>query len=130
MIKLTKIIAIGAVRLTAFGNRLAGSSKIMLLGYGSPAQYKRVEPETDMAMALRDIGRVIRALSWWSLRHRLNWSLAVDGEPVGALVLGVPSPALVANWVKANVFVRFFLKTPSLGPMRRAALKQFQDRWE
>jgi len=54
----------------------------------------------------------------------------VDGEPVGALVLGFPSPALVANWVKANVFVRFILSKPFLGPVRRAALKQFQDRWE
>lgn len=109
---------------------LAGSTKLMLLGYESSKGRRQVEVETDMVMAVREAGRVARALSWWSLRHGIAWVVAIDGEPIGGIRFGVPSPSLVFNWVRAAVLVRVIARKVFLGSMRRAALEEFQDRWD
>jgi hypothetical protein len=110
--------------------QLDGSSKMMLLGYRGSGGYRQVEPQHDMAMALRDARFLIRQLAIWSIQYRMHWHVTLDGAPCGSVLWGMPSPLLLWRWLQASVLVRVFAGRLGLAGLRRDALHKHADRWE
>ena len=103
---------------------LAGATKLMLLrNHGVD-----VPPELDMAMALRDAAFIMRRLSWWSVRYRMHWDLAIDGQEIGRIRSGVPTWMLLGRILQVAGLVRVLARAPLLFPVRRRALREHPDR--
>ena len=67
---------------------MEGSTKLML--FDAP-------PELDIPMALRDAAFILRRLAWWSLRYGVAWRVSIEGEDLGVVRRGIPSPAILVR---------------------------------